>query len=99
MKKILFLCLASTLLMGCSWFEKEQVPQYVLIAPEDSALSECPVAAPPNFQEFMKANSVSQLMMMTEAYNAQTKNVNECNIRLYGIKVWKQEQIKNYNNP
>lgn len=99
MKKILFIIFISLAMQGCSWFKEDELPQYVLIAPEDSKLSECPTAPPPNFQEFMKATSVGQLMLMTEAYNAQTKNVNECNIRLYGLKLWKEEQIKNYNKP
>ena len=99
MKNIILLILCSFCLIGCSWFDKDdKLPQYVLIAPNDSDLSECPVAPPPSYEEFMKATSVGQMMMMTEAYNKQTKNVNECNIRLYGLKLWKEEQIKNYNN-
>lgn len=97
MNKIILSLFLSLTITGCA-SQIDPLPEYILIVPEDNLLSECAVVQPPSLESFMKTDSVGQLMLMTEAYNTQTKNINECNIRLYGLKVWKEEQIKNYKN-
>lgn len=100
MKKVILLILCFYI-TGCAWaFNKhDQLPQYVLIAPNDSMLLDCKYEPPPQMDVFMKGDTVNQLYLMTEAYNKQTKNLSECSIRLYEIKIWKEEQLKNYNKP
>lgn len=93
-------CLILVLLVsGCSFCPAPDLPDEILIVPTDVMISECPSASPPTQVEFEAADDVKQLYLMTEAYNAQTKNVDECNIRLYGLQVWKKEQVEKYDKP
>lgn len=102
MKKLfIIMFVAMPLMVGCAWLcpAPKEVTEFTLVVPEDTDIVDCAISPPPNREEYVKANDVKKLYLMTEAYNRQVNNIDECNIRLYGLRLWKEEQVKNYNKP
>lgn len=100
MRNLLILISITSLLSGCAWFlpDPPPPPKTILIAPEDKDIIDCAITPPPNKKEYNEADDFHKLFLLTQAYNAQTSNIDDCNIRLYGVRIWKEEQLKIYKD-
>jgi hypothetical protein len=97
---LLALSAACGLLSACAAAPTTPVWKYqtILIAPDASLLSPCPVKAPPSPAPYLAANDRDREGMMTDAYNAQTGNIGNCNKELVRVNDWVAKQKLLYPN-
>lgn len=93
MNNLATLCVLAifALLAGCTTeIRYVEVP----VLPEDSWLVDCPIEQPPEKEKYRKASEDQKLVMMTDAYNAQTANNHGCTKRFAHQRTWKREQLE-----
>lgn len=65
-----------------------------LVAPSDSALVDCPVAAPPSIPLYLEAKEwpEKEKMLIDKIHELIANQIN-CNIRWKGVRTWKADQL------
>lgn len=98
MKKLfLFILVAfSALLCACQTTSPDPVIVTKVIVPSDDLLVDCDLQAPPDRDAFVAADSTKQKAMMADAYNGATSKGIMCNKRWAGLRRWKEQQLKLY---
>jgi len=83
------------LLAGCI---NQSPKEYYLISPEDAWIQDCIKAQPPSRERYLNADDFGKLYLITSAYNAQTKAIDECNVRMKALRKWKAEEEEKARN-
>lgn len=92
--RILIIVLIALLISGCSFFKCEPVTEYYVSTPEDRLIVDAKSSPPPSKEKYEKAKDGEKLKLMTEAYNNQCRNIDEINVRMDGLRMWKIEELK-----
>lgn len=97
MRIFIYLMLAAAVsLAGCVGSASVPVNHYTtqLIEPGMSMRTLCPVAPPPTKAAYLAVDHDTREGMMTDAYNAQTANIGECNQKISRLNTWYVQQEK-----
>lgn len=88
-------------LTACETVPRLEQAKTVVIAPEDSQLLDCLVAAPPDKAVYVAATPKEREKMLIELAEKNYKNAFLCNDRWGKLRDWKKKQLENYqkNNP
>lgn len=69
---------------------------FVLLAPDDKLLQDCPSETPPDRDVYVAASAKDQKAMLATYGVKQTGNLNGCNIDKASLRKWKKDQVENY---
>lgn len=86
--------LLALMLSACGLTQPQVKYDTTVLVPQDNLLQDCPVAAPPNKEEFQLLTSDEQVQSISKAYNQQTLNVGLCNKDKQGLRYWKKEELE-----
>jgi hypothetical protein len=69
----------------------------VVISPPDSMLQDCKTEEPPDAATYIASNWPGKEKLLIENNRSQIKNISLCNVDKQGLRTWKVDQLKLYN--
>lgn len=90
--KLVFLGLLSLFLSACETMQPKVTTQYVVVSPSSDLMADCPIATPPNKEEYLSASVAKREELLYNLSMEQYKNIQKCNIQMKKLRKWKTEQ-------
>lgn len=94
--KYIALIFAVVFLTACETIPPRVNTQYIVVSPTEDLIAACPVAIPPNKEEYLAATVAKREEMLYNHSMDHYKNIKQCNIQLEKLRKWKKEQLAVY---